>query len=555
VTYQTSRLKRYLSAALLTVFSLSSIALAQQATAPATALSATEQQVANSLKVQTIKEVVTALSSDEMEGRGTAQPGGDKAAAFIADRFQKLGLKPLGEKNSFYQPIEFREQQVQPETSLKVGDETLRMGPDFVVSPPYSGDKSITAELAFVAYGLTMSNPKRSDLAGIDVKGKIVILLEGPPKNISKESWNKLRAQSDALLSLIRLGVAGIILVGQPDKEHPYDEMADYLTRRRVELASDGEYPSFFPPFISISDQGAEKLFKGSGITFGAARARADEDGFTPITLNSSASINIRLKKSMGVSSNVVGLLEGSDPKLKTEALVYTAHYDAFGKTADNRIYHGAADNGLGVGEMLAVAEALSQMETKPRRSIIFLAVTGEEYGLYGSSYWVAHPTWNHKQIAADLNLDGMGTEVYGPVKVLIGVGAEHSTLGALLSDVTTAKGLKVIPDPMPEEKSFYRSDHYGFVKRGIPALTWMGVPEGDTKIWIERLRQWEKTDYHQPTDVVKPNWHWDGPRTVAMIGLLMGLRVANNETMPSWLPNSVFNRERGTDKPAPPEP
>ena len=392
-------------------------------------------------------------------------------------------------------------------------------------------------------------------MAGVDLSGKIVVLLEGPPKIVSKESWKKVHAQSQVIKSLVGMGAAGIVMIEQPDKEHPYSEMADYLTRRQVAFADDEDLPSFVPPFISVSDAGAEKLFAASGTTFAEARERADQDGFTPINLKQSATINIRLKKAKGSSNNVVGLLEGSDPKLKAEAVVYSAHYDAYGLSSDNRIYHGAADNALGVAEMLSVAETMSQMETKPRRSIIFMALTGEEYGGYGSTYWVQHPTWKLKQVAADLNLDGMGTEVYGPVKVLVGFGAEHSSLGSLLNEVAKAYGLKVIPDPMPEEKSFYRSDHYFFVKRGIPGLMWMGAPEGDSKVWIERLKQWEKTDYHQPSDTVRPEWNWEGPRTIATVGLAMGLRVAEAEAMPTWLPNSVFNRERGTDKAAPPEP
>jgi len=541
--------------ALLAIFLIASTAFSTQVVATSNSLSATEQQLINNLKVETIRDVVTTLSADDMQGRGTAQPGGDKAAAYIADRFQKLGLKPLGEKNSYFQPIQFKDQQFLPETAIKVGDQTLQQGPDFIVTPPYTGEKTVAGPLVFIAYGLTLNTPKRSDLAGIDVKGKIVVLLQGPPKIITKESWKAVHAQIDVIRSLVGLGAAAIIVVNQKDKEHPYSEMSDYLTRRQVSLADDEELPSFVPPFLSVSDAGAEKLFAASGTTFAAARIKADEDGFVPLNLKQSASINIRLKKGKGSSNNVVGLIEGSDPKLKAEAVVYSAHYDAYGVGADNRIYHGAADNGLGVAEMMAVAETISQMETKPRRSIIFIALTGEEYGGYGSTYWVAHPTWKLKQVAADLNLDGMGTEVYGPVKVLVGFGSEHSTLGSLLNDVATANGLKVVPDPMPEEKSFYRSDHYFFVKRGIPGLMWMGAPDGDQKLWIDRLKQWEKTDYHQPSDTVRPDWNWDGPKTIAIVGLVMGLRVASDEAMPSWLPNSIFNRERGTDKPAPPEP
>jgi hypothetical protein len=550
------RVQQRLSTVLLTIFLITSTALAQAtAVAPARSLSPTEQQLVSTLKVETIRAVVTTLSADEMEGRGTAQPGGDKAATYIAERFQKLGLKPLGEKNSYYQPIRFKEHQFLPETTVRAGNETLKLGTDFFVTPPYSGEKTIGGSLVFVAYGLVLNTPKRNDLAGIDVNGKIVVLLEGPPKNISKESWKTVHAQADVMRTLIRMGAVGFVMINQEDKEHSYSEIADYLTRRQVAFADDEELPSFVPPFISISDAGAVKLFAASGTTFAQARVKADQDGFTPINLKQSATINIRLKKGKGVSHNVIGLLEGSDAKLKDEALVYSAHYDAYGISADNRIYHGAADNALGVAEMMAVAETMSQMETKPRRSVIFMALTGEEYGGYGSTYWVQHPTWRLKQVAADLNLDGMGTEVYGPVKVIVGFGSEHSSLGSLLNDVATANGLKVIPDPMPEEKSFYRSDHYFFVKRGIPGLMWLGAPDGDTRAWTDRLKQWEKTDYHQPSDIVRPEWNWDGPKTIAVVGLVMGLRVANEESMPTWLPNSVFNRERGTDKPAPPEP
>ncbi len=542
---------------LLAVLITTTTAFAQQAAvvAPSSSLSTGEQQLVNSLKVETIREVVTALAADDMEGRGTGQAGGDKAATYIADRFQKLGLKPLGEKNSYFQLIKFKEQQFLPETSIKAGNEALKLGTDFYVSPPYSGEKSVNGGLVFVAYGLMLETPKRRDLAGLDVSGKVVVLLEGPPKNIDKNSWKKVHAQVEVMKSLVGMGAAAIMIVGQPDKEHPYSEMADYLTRRQVAMADDEDLPSFVPPFISISDAAAEKLFSASGTTFAAAREKADQDGFTPINLKQSATINIRLKKAKINSNNVVGLLEGSDPKLKAEAVVYSAHYDAYGVSTDNRIYHGAADNGLGVAEMMAVAETMTQMETKPRRSIIFMAVTGEEYGGYGSTYWVQHPTWKLKQVAANLNLDGMGTEVYGPVKVVVGYGAEHSSLGTLLEQVAIANGLKVIPDPMPEEKSFYRSDHYFFVKKGIPGLMWLGAPDGDSKIWIDRLKQWEKTDYHQPSDTVRPEWNWDGPKMIAIVGLLMGVRVGNEEAMPSWLPNSIFNRERGTDKPAPPEP
>jgi len=524
-----------------------------QSVAPVVSLSSLERELVDAIKVDTIKEVVRTLSADDMQGRGTGQLGGDKAAAYIADRFAKLGLKPLGEKESYLQPIKFRDLQFLPETGMKLGDESLKLGPDFIVTPPYTTDKNVNGKLVFVAYAFSYPGLKRNDVGVENIRGKIAVVLEGPPPEVSKESWKQAHAQSLMIRGLIARGAAGLIILGKPDAEHPYSEMADYLTRRQVELADEDELPGFLPPFISVSDATAEKLFAASGMTKEQAVAKAASDTFTPIDLKQSASVTIKLKKGRQNSNNVVGLLEGSDPKLKAEALVYSAHYDAWGLSADNRIYHGAADNALGVGEMIAVAE--SMIKAKPKRSIIFLAVTGEEYGGYGSTYWVKNPTWKLKQVAADLNLDGMGTEVYGPVKTLVGFGAEHSTLGTVMNEVAAANGLSVIADPMPDEKSFYRSDHYFFVKRGIPGIMILGAPAGDKKIWIDRLKQWEKTDYHQQSDIVRDDWNWDGPRMISIVSLVMGLRIANADEMPSWLPNSVYNRERGTDKPAPPEP
>lgn len=529
----------------------------QQATAPAstTTLSAGEGELAANVKGETIREIVSALSADEMQGRGTGQPGGDKAAEYLADRFAKLGLKPLGNKSSYLQPIKFREFEFSPETSLKIGNDTLKLGSDFVATPPYSGDKNASGSLVFIAYGLISNIPKRDDLAGVDLKGKIAVMLQGPPRSVRKSDWKKAQAGLDILRSLVSRGVSGIITIAHGREEHPYAEIADYLTRRQIEPADEPEMPPFLPPFLAVSDQTAERLFANSSVTRQQALAKAEGEGFVPFDLKQSAKVIVRTKKGKGVGHNVVGLLEGSDPALKAEALVYSAHYDAFGLSSDNRIYHGAADNGLGVGEMIAIAEAFAKSSTKPRRSIIFLGLTGEEYGGYGSDYWVRNPTWKIKQVAADLNFDGMGTEVYGPVKVLVGFGAEHSSLGTVLDEVAGAMGLKVIPDPMPDEKAFYRSDHYFFVKKGIPGLMMLGAPEGETKVWTARMKQWEKTDYHQPTDIIRPEWNWDGPRTIAVVGVVMGWRLANAQQMPAWQAKSPFNRERGTNEPPPPEP
>ncbi len=175
--------------------------------------------------------------------------------------------------------------------------------------------------------------------------------------------------------------------------------------------------------------------------------------------------------------------------------------------------------------------------------------MTGEEYGLLGAEHWVQHPTWPIEKVAANINFDGIGTEVYGPVKRIVGFGAEHSDLGAVFEEVSVATGNIVTPDPLPEENAFVRSDHYAFVKRGVPALMLMGGPDGDPSIWVSRMKKWMTTDYHSTTDTVKPDWNWTGPQTLAKIGLIIGLRVANADAMPAWLQSSPFKRSRNQSK------
>ena len=546
---------RQLTAALLLSLISFNAAPAQTA-APAKTLSAAEAELASKVSVETIKEVTAALSSDQMQGRGTMQAGGDRAADYIADRFQKLGLKPLGNNNSYFQKINFKESVFTPETSFKLGDEALEMGRDYAVTPPYSGNKSAGGDMVFIAYGIVADAIKRNDLQGLDVRGKIVVMLEGPPANIPETVWKKSKAWISILKMLLAQGVTGIVTVSHGREKQPFAETADYYSRRRVDLADEEEWPAFLPPFVAVSDKTAERMFANSGTTFKDALAQAERNDFKPIKLKQSAKITVKWKKTTGAGSNVVGLLEGSDPALKSEAVLFSAHYDAYGTGTSGKIYHGAADNALGVAEMIAVAEAIPKMPAKPRRSMIFLAVTGEEYGLYGSKYWAKNPTWKIKGVAADLNLDGVGTEVYGPVKTLVGYGAEHSTLGFVLEDIAAAMNIKVIPDPMPDEKVFYRSDHYSFVRRGVPSLMLLGAPEGPTQSWIDRMKAWEKTDYHQPTDTIKPDWNWDGPRTVAVVSALMSWRVAAADKMSAWLPSSRFAKlERGSDKDVPEEP
>ncbi|MGI8897743.1 MAG: M28 family peptidase [Pyrinomonadaceae bacterium] len=548
--------------AVLVVALLSSSALAWQSGATATAtktaatLTAAERKTADRVKLETIRDVTTTLSSHEFEGRGTGQPGADKAARYLADRFAKLGLKPGGENGTYLQPIKFRSTQVLPESSVKIGEVALKHSEDYIVLPPYTSEAvDSTGGVVFVGYGVVSPELKRDDLAGLELKDKVVIILNGQPAGVDAPAWRRATNPQTRAMNIFGRGAVAIIVANVGTPAQPFSTLANYLSRRRVTLASTPALPFKIPPVLLSSDAAMEKIFAGSEMTYAQTQDKAKSGEMVSRDLRKSVTLALRLKFTEATSDNVIGVLEGSDAKLKEEAVVYSAHYDAYGIDG-SRIYPGAADNALGTATITAIAEAFAKAfpkpSSRPRRSIIFLAVTGEEYGLLGAEHWVGHPTWPLEKVAANVNFDGIGTEVYGPVKRIVGFGAEHSDLGTVFEEVSAATGNIVTPDPLPEERAFVRSDHYAFVKRGVPALMLMGGPEGDTSMWIPRMKKWMETDYHSPSDTVKPDWNWTGPQTLAKVGLIIGLRVANADAMPAWRTSSPFNKPRNQSKPQP---
>ncbi|HWN10776.1 MAG TPA: M28 family peptidase [Pyrinomonadaceae bacterium] len=525
-------------------------ATAKQSTAT---LTSAEKKAADRVKLETIRELTTKLASKEFEGRGTGQPGADKAANYLAEHFTNLGLKPGGDNGTYLQSIKFRSTMVLPSSSMTIGDASLKHGSDYILLPPYSSDQyDVSGGAVFVGYGVVSKELQRDDLADVDLKGKVVIMLGGQaPTNVDAATWRQASNPQAVARNLFGRGAVALIIANAGTPAQPYSTIANYLSRRRVSLASVPAPQMPTPPVLLADNAAMERVFAGSTSTFAKTLEQAGLGEKVSRDLGKTATLALKLKREETTSSNVVGILEGSDPKLKEEAVVYTAHYDAYGIDGAGTIFPGAADNALGTATIGAIAEAVVKAYPKPterpRRSIIFLAVTGEEYGLLGAEHWVRNPTWPLAKVAANINFDGIGTEVYGPVKRVVGFGAEHSDLGTVFDEVSAATGTIVTPDPVPEENAFVRSDHYAFVKRGVPALMLMGGPAGETSVWIPRMKKWMDTDYHSANDTVKPDWDWTGPRTLAQIGLVIGLRVANAEAMPAWRATSPFNRARGT--------
>ena len=507
-------------------------------------LSKAEKALSKSIKLDSIKSFTRSLSADEMEGRGTLQPGGDKAAAWLADKFKSFGLKPLGDNGSYLQSIGFTEVKMSAATKFEAGGETFKFGKDygFVPLPGPPTDSIVNGDVVFFGYGAQLFGDKAAEsLQGI--KGKTVLLVSGPPPNVSKKQWDESGSNMKIIQTLIIAGARSVLIVGNGSEDDQTEVYIDYFGRRQISMGGGGSSPAFaIPPILMINKKTARKLFKNAGMSFNDAQAKAEDKSFDAIDLKLQSTMVAKYETRKGTSSNVVAYLEGSDPALKAEAVLFSAHYDAYG--VDNgKIYNGAADNALGTSEMLAVAEAYSKMNPKPRRSMIFIAVTGEEYGLYGSKYWADNPSWDLSKVVANLNLDGVGTEVFGPVKNMVGFGAEHSTLGPMLEDVAKSYGISLMPDPQPEEKVFTRSDHYSFVQKGVPALMLMGAPEGTADEIVKKIKAWEKVNYHQPTDDVMENWHWQGAKTVADMMGILGLRISNSDKAPTWFSSSPYSK------------
>jgi hypothetical protein len=502
-------------------------------------ISDAEQSAISHLTTESIRRFTTDLSAPAMEGRGTAQPGGDRAARYIADQYKALGLKPLGDRTTFFQPVRFHTAEVLAESRVTMGRNVLTSGKDFVITSPLPKQPvDLTAALVFVAYGVVSPQLNRDDLANIDIRGKVAMIITGKPRAVDEAVWRKSTAMPSVISALGSRGAVAVLIAADSGS---YGSISDRFGRRSVSLAEARE--STNPPAIVLNHPAAERMLEGAGSNLADLKTRAEAGGSTSREITDHVTISLRVKHEQGTSNNVVGVIEGSDTKLKEEAVVFSAHYDAYGIAADGRIYPGAADNALGVAEMLAIAEAVSRSKASLRRSLIFIAVTGEEYGLLGSKYWVEHPTWPIARIAANINYDGVGTETFGQVKQVAGFGAEFSDLGKTFINAARDTAVETIPDPVPEQRIFYRSDHYSFAAVGIPAINILGGPGGDTKVWIARLFSQLPTTYHQPGDVIGSDWNWDGPRTVAMIGLLIGLRVANADAMPNWLPTAPFKR------------
>jgi hypothetical protein len=488
---------------------------------------------------------VVALSDDSMEGRGTGRPGHARAVEFVVQRLQALGLEPAG-TDGFLQPIVMHTQRIDPATSR--GSIVRRGGAARLAIPgdilPLGGSvpapARLDADMVFVGYGLHAPEEGHDDLAGLDLRGRVALFVDGIPAGLSQEAAGRAAEARQRLL--IERGAVGAIAIVVGALPTPWDQLAPRALARPSVFARAPGTPE--PrPFLTalLNPEAGDLLFAGAPTQFGELRqAAATRQALPRFALPSRLQLELGASVETLNTMNVVARLPGADPALRSEHVVLTAHLDhlGVGEAVDgDAIYNGALDNAAGSAALLDIAGQLRR--TRGRRSILFAWVTGEELGLRGARYFVANPTVPRASIVANLNYD-MALPLF-PLRSVTVIGADQSSLGASAEAVGQAMGLPLAPDPFPERNSFVRSDHYAFIESGIPAVAFKfgfaaGTPEAATEgAWRQRI-------YHSPQDGPgQPGiFRDDEIRLHDFIGSL-ALRVANDDARPRWNEDSPY--------------
>jgi Zn-dependent M28 family amino/carboxypeptidase len=490
---------------------------------------------------------VVYLSDDSMQGRQTGSPEHRKAAEYVAEKFKKAGLKP-GAGSSYLQPVEFVSREiVEEKSSLTIvrngAEEPVKLGDDAMLNMRVDHAPSVDAEMVFAGYGLVIPEIKHDDLAGLDLKGKIAVVLTGLPpgsegplgSHYSQNRWLGLRAA----------GAIGTLQIQNPKgQDVPWERQMPTRFQPQMVLADpsmdDGAGQKLNAP---VNPAHAEKFFTGSGHTFKEILELANSGKPMPkFPLQGRIRSVVTVKRTPIKSENVVGLLPGTDPKLKNEWVVVTAHLDHLGTgrpVNGDGIYNGAMDNASGIATLIETASAAGAKKGF-KRSVAFVAVTAEEKGLLGSRYFAMNPTVPARNIVANLNTD-MFLPLF-PMKSLIVAGIDESDMAADLRKVAEPSGIEVMADPEPERNAFTRSDQYSFIRRGIPALS-LKVGFAKNSPEHEIVKKWRSERYHGVTDDISQPLDKQAAVDFNHLYVKVVEVVANRPTRPSWNRDSFFKR------------
>ncbi|QMW24255.1 M28 family metallopeptidase [Sandaracinobacteroides saxicola] len=504
---------------------------------------------------EAFKAHVSFLADDLLEGRDTGARGHAIAAAYVATQMAGLGLRPGGAmvdgKRGWFQPVPLLVARLGPAgSSLTVegpdGARRWANGSEAIVPPSLvEAEQRVAAPLVFAGFGLVDRAMKLDDYRGLDVRGKIVVLLSGTPKGMQSEIAAHLGA-TKGRMAMAR-GAVGVITVNTLEGQavRPWAVLVDTAASPRFGWVQADGRPYEMAPRIRVgalvSPVAAEALFAGAPRPLAAVLAEADRVGGRPkgFALKTRAVVERQSRFTRLDSPNVVGMIAGSDPVLRDEVVVLSAHLDHIdvraGKKPDG-IYNGALDNAAGIATMLEVARAFRDSGEAPKRTLLFLAVTAEERGLLGARYFAANPTVPIGGIAAVVNLD-MPLLLY-PFTDVVAFGAERSTMGPLIAGAARAAGLVLSPDPMPEQGLFTRSDHYAFVEKGVPSVFFAtGFANGGAAAWADFL----KTHYHQPSDDLNRPIDWGAAAKFAEVNWQVVRALADAPVRTRWMAGDYF--------------
>ena len=497
-----------------------------------------------------MKAHVLFLASDAMKGREAGSPEFDIAAQYVASRFYAAGLKPGGDDGGYLQKVPLVTYKAAGQgdfvwTAANGTPQPLVFGEDFVPSAnPASIETSVSAPVVFVGYGIVAPQYRQDDYKGVDVRGKIVAYFGGAPARFGGEERAFFGSGSTKAQTAAAKGAIGVVNLETPRARGPgFARMAQSYDNPRMTWATpDGRGNTSGAPVLgTISQAGAAKLFAGAKMPWGsvAAESAKDAPSFKPVALRGSLAAVTRTNFAPAASSNVVGVVPGTDPALGKQVVVLSAHLDHLGTRASgegDRINNGALDNAIGIASLIEEAKRFTTSGTPPKRTVMFLAVTGEEKGLVGSDYFTNHPPVPLKSIVADVNLD-MPILTY-KFEDMIVFGAERSTIGPIVRDAVGAIGVTLSPDPMPQEGIFVRSDHFRFVQKGIPSVFLWPGQKGPGKVAVEHFMS---TNYHKPSDDLSQPILWDQGVRFVDVNYRIARAIADGPQAPVWNKGDYF--------------
>ncbi len=505
---------------------------------------------------------IKVLASDEFEGRAPGSKGEDLSVKYITDQFKKIGLKPGNPDGTYTQEVPLAGIQSEPRMSFVIGDKTmdLKYPDNFVASsarlqPEIKIEKS---DLVFVGYGVVAPEYGWDDYKNVDVRGKTLLMLIGDPpvpdpKDPSKLNDKMFKGKAMTYYGrwtykyeiAAQKGAAAAIIIHETEPAaYPWQVVKSSWSKENFELDNPNKNMDAVSARSWITLEVGKKLFADAGQDFDGLKKSAVTKNFRPVTLNAKANIAIKQQIRSFKSHNVIGKVEGSDPKSNSEYVIYTAHWDHLGRHPElqgDQIFNGAIDNASGVASVIELAAAFKKVNPPPKRSVLFMATTAEEAGLLGAKFYAEHPLYPLEKTLADINLDSMN--VWGKARDIEDLSLGFSTLDDLLAAAAKQQGRSAIPDSRPDKGKIYRADNFEFSKVGLPSL-YIGKGEhllSRSETAPLRSDEFDSTDYHQVTDEVRPDWDLSGAVQDVQLLFEVGYEVANGDKFPEWKPGSEF--------------